>query len=187
MRKASKTQPRVAPLPSRTLVIDNGAYTLKAGYSPDAYGYDRDTLKGCHSIPNALARTRDKRTYIATQLDSQISDWADAIFRRPVERGQLVNWEAEKAIWDYTLFDQKTAVKDLLVRDVEDTSLVLTEAPNTLSALQKNADEIVMEEWGFGAYVRCIGEFSMLEVLLTRAYRNRSISQCVQRHTLAHG
>lgn len=157
MPKPSKAQSRSASLPSSTLIIDNGAYTLKAGFSPDGATKEEDALSRCQSIPNALARTRDRRTYIASQLDTQISDWADAIFRRPVERGQLVNWEAQKAIWDYTFFDQKTALKNMLVQDVENTTLVLTEAPNSLPVLQKNADEIIMEEWGFGAYSRCIG------------------------------
>ena len=40
----------------------------------------------------------------------------------------------------------------------EETTLVLTEAPNALPVLQKNADEMVMEEWGFGGYLRCVGK-----------------------------
>ena len=158
MPKPGKGRPREAPLPSRTLVIDNGAYTLKAGFSPANATTDTDALSHCHVIQNALARTRDKRIHIASQLDTRVSDWTDVIFRRPVERGQIVSWEAQKAIWDHTFFEEKTAMKDLLVHDVEDTTLVLTEAPNTLPALQKNADEIIMEEWGFGAYTRVIGE-----------------------------
>ena len=39
----------------------------------------------------------------------------------------------------------------------EETTLILTEAPNNLPALQKNADEMVMEEWGFGGYMRTLG------------------------------
>lgn len=144
-------------LPTSTLVLDNGAYTIKAGFAPSDSSSDSDALTGCHSIPNALARTRDKRTYVGAQLDNQISQWNETTFRRPVERGQLVNWEAQKEIWDHTFFDGRTAQQDLLVKQPEDTTLILTEAPNTMSALQKNADEIIVEEWGFGGYARVTG------------------------------
>ena len=157
MPKATKPAPRDPHLPSSTLVIDNGAYSMKAGCAPNSRIPDSETLSRCETIPNTLARTRDKRTYVASQLDTQVSQWNDATFRRPVEHGQLVSWEAEKEIWDHTFFDEKTARRDLLVTQPEDTTLILTEAPNTMPVLQKNADEIVMEEWGFGGYARVVG------------------------------
>jgi actin-related protein 6 len=144
-------------LPSSTLVLDNGAYSIKSGYAPDSPIPDSQALSRCHIIPNALARTRDKRTYVASQLDTQVSQWNDATFRRPVERGQLVSWEAEKEVWDHSFFDELTAKRDLLVKQPENTTLILTEAPNTLPFLQRNADEIIMEEWGFGGYARVVG------------------------------
>ena len=139
------------------MVIDNGASHIKAGFAPEPAASDAQALSRCHVIPNALARTRDKRTYTASQLDTQVSQWNDAIFRRPVERGQLVSWEAEKEIWDYSFFGEQTAKPDLLVKQPDDTTLILTEAPNTLPFLQRNADEIIMEEWGFGGYARVVG------------------------------
>ena len=157
MPKATKPAPHDSLLPSSTLVIDNGAYSMKAGYAPDSPRPDSETLSRCHTIPNALARTREKRTYVASQLDAQVTQWNEATFRRPVERGQLVSWEAEKEIWDHSFFDEKTAQRDLLVNQPEDTTLILTEAPNTIPVLQKNADEIIMEEWGFGGYARVVG------------------------------
>ena len=158
MPKPAKASSRQSNnLPSTTLVLDNGAYSMKAGFAPSRATSDCEKLSSCYSIPNAFARTRDKRTYIAAQLDTQISQWNDATFRRPVERGQLVSWEAEKEIWDHTFFDDKTAKRDLLVKQPEDTTLLLTEALNTMPFLQKNADEIIMEEWGFGGYARVIG------------------------------
>lgn len=157
MPKAHKPAPRDPHLPSSALVIDNGAFSMKAGFAPDSPAPDSQTLSRCHIIPNALVRTRDKRTYVASQLDTQVSQWNDATFRRPVERGQLVSWEAEKEIWDHSFFDEQTAKRDLLVRQPEDTTLILTEAPNTLLFLQRNADEIIMEEWGFGGYARVVG------------------------------
>lgn len=81
------------------------------------------------------------------------------MFRRPVEHGQIVSWEAQKEIWDQSFFDEKTAQRDLLIAQPEETTLILTEAPNTIPALQKNADEIIMEEWRFGGYSRVVGGY----------------------------
>src|SRR2546421_10450472 len=125
MPKATKPAPDDPHLPSSTIVIDNGAYLMKAGYAPNTPSPDCETLSQCHVIPNALARTRDKRTYVAAQLDTQISQWNDVTFRRPVERGQLVSWEAEKEIWDHSFFDERTAKRERLVAHPEDTTLIL--------------------------------------------------------------
>jgi actin-related protein 6 len=158
---ARDSAPKVQSLPEKTFIIDNGAYTIKAGYAPEPPPpEDLDqALSSCSTIPNAIAKTRGNRIYIGAQLNSQVTDWNEMVFRRPVEKGYIVNWEAQKEIWEHSFFDQKTVrSKDLRIGSPEDTTLVLTEAPNALPTLQKNADEIVMEEWGFGGYVRCIGE-----------------------------
>jgi hypothetical protein len=87
-----------APAPRNTLVLDNGAYTLKAGIvAPGATpAYD-----DCRVLHNCIARSvRDKRTYVASELD-HCKDFGELAFRRPVEKGFIVNWEAEKAIWEH--------------------------------------------------------------------------------------
>lgn len=145
-------------IPQSTFVLDNGGFSIKAGFAPTSLSLsDTQTLQNCQSIPNAIARTKEKRTLIAAQINTPTIQWNDAVFRRPVEQGQLVSWEAQKEIWDLSFFDEKTADKDMLIKQPEDTTLVLTEAPNTMPSLQKNADEIIMEEWGFGGYMRTVG------------------------------
>ena len=92
-------------LPSQTLVVDNGAYTVKAGFA------NNNTEAGdCHVIPNCIARDRGKRTWVGAQLE-KCDDFGEIAFRRPVERGFLVNWEAEKAIWDDTFVDNGAKLK----------------------------------------------------------------------------
>lgn len=87
-----------SPAPNKTLVLDNGAYTLKAGLV--ASGADV-VLDDCAVIPNCIARsTRDKRTYMSSEL-VLCKDFGELAFRRPVEKGFVVNWEAEKAIWEH--------------------------------------------------------------------------------------
>jgi actin-related protein 6 len=160
MPRAAKSAPRPPPgLPAPTFVLDNGGSRIKAGFAPSELRSDEQTLRNCQSIPNALARSRERRTYIGAQIDDPTIQWSDAVVRRPVEHGQLVSWEAEKEIWDLSFFDEQTAQRSVYVRQPEDTTLIVTEAPNTMPSLQKNADEIIMEEWGFGGYSRIVGGY----------------------------
>lgn len=131
---------------------------MKAGYAAE-YSSEEEALSACASIPNALVKTRDNRIVIGAQLATHVSDWNEAMFRRPVEKGYIVNWEAQKEIWEQSFFDEKATArnKQLRIAAPEETTLVLTEAPNALPVLQRNTDEMVMEEWGFGGYVRCLG------------------------------
>jgi actin-related protein 6 len=158
MPRATKSTRNTPGLPSSTFVLDNGAYNIKAGFAPSGPTSDAAALQKCQTIPNCIVRTRDKKTYIGAQ-SQEITQWSEALFRRPVENGQVVSWEAQKEIWDESFFDEKTARKGLLVKHPEETTLVFTEPPNTMPELQKNADEIIVEEWGFGGYARVIGRY----------------------------
>ncbi|KAJ5580083.1 Actin-like protein arp6, partial [Penicillium hispanicum] len=158
--KAAANSPDVPArhIPDKTFVLDNGAYTMKAGWAPDASSSE-EALSLCSSIPNTLVKTRDNRTVIGAQLSTHVTDWNEAMFRRPVEKGYIVNWEAEKEIWEQSFFEDKATArnKNTRITAPEETTLVLTEAPNAMPVLQRNTDEMVMEEWGFGGYVRCLG------------------------------
>ncbi len=135
--------------PPRTLIVDNGAFTIKAGLSPPASTSLETTPT---VIPNCLARGRDKKVYIGSQL-STCKDFSEMSFRRPVEKGCLVNWEAEREIWENEFLDPK----EQLYCDPKDTGLILAEAPNNLPSLQANCDQIIFEEFGFARYLRCPG------------------------------
>lgn len=143
-----RTKPSGPPAPSRTLVLDNGAYTMKAEFSSPSS--DPPTLPKI--IPNCMARDREKKVYIGAQLE-RCKDFGEIVFRRPVEKGYLVNWEAEKEIWEHEFFYDKAS----LHCDPKETGLILTEAPNALPVLQTNCDQVVFEEFGFARYYRCPG------------------------------
>ncbi|KAL9602773.1 MAG: hypothetical protein Q9219_001616 [cf. Caloplaca sp. 3 TL-2023] len=135
------------PLPEKTLVVDNGASTIKAGFASSS-----PTLDDCHIIPNCLARARDKKVWVGAEID-MCRDFGEMAFRRPVEKGYLVNWEAEKAIWDSTFLNEKSRLNCV----PQESNLVLTESLNTPVALQTNCDQIIFEEYGFATYSRHIG------------------------------
>ncbi|CAH0056054.1 unnamed protein product [Clonostachys solani] len=138
--------PPPPPRPSTTLVLDNGADTLKAGLVTGGH-IDEPEI-----IPNCIARDRLRKVYVASEL-SQCRDFSEIQFRRPVDRGFIVNWEAQKEIWDRVILDDKSSLKC----DPAETRLLLAEHPNGLPALQSNCDQIVFEEYGFASYYRGIG------------------------------
>jgi len=88
-------------MPQRTLVIDNGSYTIKAGFARANSSYD-----DCHIIPNCIARSRDRRVLVGTQLES-CRDYGGMAFRRPVEKvrsSQFLGWieecaDGNRGIW----------------------------------------------------------------------------------------
>ena len=92
-------------LPAQTLVIDNGAYTIKAGFASS-----EPQTTDCQIIPNCVARDRGKRVWVGSQLDKCV-DFGEIVFRRPVEKGFVVSWEVEKAIWDNTFIDSGAPLK----------------------------------------------------------------------------
>ena len=101
---APRSRKSAPTTPSQTLVIDNGAYTLKAGLVPK--GATDLSYDNCTVIPNCIARSaRDKRTYVASEL-AECKDFGELAFRRPVEKGFIVNWEAEKAIWEHEFMSE---------------------------------------------------------------------------------
>ncbi|KAK5169532.1 Actin- protein 6 [Saxophila tyrrhenica] len=152
-RKQSLAKPLTGPdnLPQQTLVVDNGAHTIKAGFSSTSFDDSEPKPEDCQVIANCIARsTRDKRTYVGPELLDECWDFGELAFRRPVEKGFVVNWEGEKAIWERSFVDERAKLKC----NPHETNLVLTESPNAPAALQRNADEMVFEEFEFASYYR---------------------------------
>ena len=146
MPTGRKSRPAGPPPPSTTLVLDNGADTIKAGFVTG------DKTDGPRVIPNCLARDRHRKTYVGSELE-KCRDFGELAFRRPVEKGFVVSWEAQKEIWDREFFDDKAPRRC----DPSESRLVLAEQPNSLPALQTHCDQMVFEEFGFASYCRGIG------------------------------
>ncbi|KND90809.1 Actin-like protein 6 [Tolypocladium ophioglossoides CBS 100239] len=146
MAGGRKSKAAAPARPAKTLVLDNGGYTLKAGIVHDGVvGEPRVT-------PNCIARDRARKIYVGSGLE-KCRDYGEIQFRRPVEKGFIVNWEAQKEIWDHELFDDKAPMKC----DPSEVRLILAEPPNSLPALQANCDQVVFEEYGFASYYRGVG------------------------------
>lgn len=142
-------------LPLQTLVLDNGCYSIKAGLcklsepSPSA-----DPSSECRVIPNCVTRSRGRKVYIASEVES-CADYGEMVYRRPMDKGSIVHWETQREIWDREFFgkghDKKGRRWNL---EPKEMNLILTETPTPLQALSTATDQIVFEDFGFASYLR---------------------------------
>ena len=86
---------------------------MKAGFATPSPNEETD----CRAIPNCIAKSRDNRLWVGAQVE-KCADYGDMTFRRPVQKGYLVNWEAEREIWDNTFFDRAAGLKVRLNKGV---------------------------------------------------------------------
>ncbi|KAI9443407.1 actin family [Lactarius indigo] len=121
------------------VVLDNGASSVKVGVTTSP--------KDVRIISNAIVRSKgDKTTYFGHEFDS-CKDFSSLHFRLPFERGYLVDWDAQKAIWDGIFSDQVLNV------DTAETSLLITEPYFNLPNIQEVYDQFVFEEYEFQSYL----------------------------------
>ncbi|WWD07640.1 actin-like protein ARP6 [Kwoniella europaea PYCC6329] len=123
------------------VLLDNGAYNIKAGIS----GVDWEL----RIFPNSIARSRtEKKVYVSDEIDN-CRDLSGIVYRRPFERGMLVNWDAEKIIWDRIFSPQGLNINP------PESSLLVTEPYFNLPNIAETYDQMVFEEWEFQSYFRC--------------------------------
>jgi actin-related protein len=101
-------------------------------------------------IYNCLARAKDRKTYLGSEIDS-IPDHSNLLFRRPFEKGLLTSWAPEHAIFNGLFQDYNV--------NPSETSLLITEPPLNPPSLGENYDQMVFEEWEFASYARSCGKF----------------------------
>ncbi|KAG6330260.1 hypothetical protein ID866_8828, partial [Astraeus odoratus] len=128
-----------------TVVLDNGGSTIKAGIVRP--GHEDDD--GFSLFPNAVVRSKgDKATYVGHQI-GRCKDYSSLHYRLPFEKGYLVDWDAQKAVWD-GLFSS-----EVLSVNAPGSSLLITEPYFNLHTIQDIYDQFVFEEYEFHSYHRC--------------------------------
>ncbi|CAL1591942.1 unnamed protein product [Knipowitschia caucasica] len=122
-----------------TLILDNGAYTAKIGYSHETVSV----------IPNCQFRSKTSRlkTFTANQLD-EIKDPSGLFYILPFQKGYLVNWDVQRKVWDHLFGKEKFQV------DFADTSIVITEPYFNFMSIQESMNEILFEEYQFQSVLR---------------------------------
>ncbi|KAG6900146.1 hypothetical protein C0993_002295 [Termitomyces sp. T159_Od127] len=124
------------------VVLDNGASTIKAGFANRKDQRPR-------IIPNAVVRSKgDKMTYFGHEF-VKCKDYSSLNYRLPLEKGYVIDWDAQKAIWD-GLFSS-----EVLSIDTTGSRLLITEPYFNLPNIQEVYDQFIFEEYEFQAYYRC--------------------------------
>ncbi|KAG0001271.1 Actin- protein 6 [Entomortierella chlamydospora] len=125
---------------SRTLVVDNGASTIKYGYA------DEDTPY--RTFPNNITRSKtERKTFVGDQLET-CKDFSGLYYRLPFEKGMLTSWDVEKQVWD-RLFTGK-----IIPCEPSATTLLISEPILNLPNIATTYDQLVFEEYGFHSYTR---------------------------------
>ncbi|TPX36328.1 hypothetical protein SmJEL517_g01539 [Synchytrium microbalum] len=125
---------------TNTLILDNGASTIKAGYANKS---DPPFI-----APNCIMKGKaDRTTYVADQI-SECKNFAGLLFRVPFEKGYVTEWNVEKDVWD------RVFSTHVLGCNPATTDLVITEPPFNLPSLADAYDEMIFEEYGFHGRAR---------------------------------
>jgi len=124
----------------KTLVVDNGAYSIKAGYSQAA---------APKIFPNAIMKAKNerKRIFISSQIE-ECKDLSSLYYALPFQKGYLVNWDVQHQVWDYVFG------KDGLKVDFDETRLILTEPMFDFGSVSDSLDEVIFEEYQFHSALR---------------------------------
>ncbi|KAJ3798772.1 actin-like protein ARP6 [Lentinula aff. detonsa] len=127
------------------VILDNGAGSIKAGIASEIIA-EQEVVQ---LVPNAIVRSRgDKTTYFGHEI-AKCKDFSSLHYRLPFEKGYVVDWDAQKAIWD-GVFSQ-----EVLGVNTTESSLILTEPYFNLPNIQEIYDQFVFEEYEFSSYHRC--------------------------------
>ncbi|KAJ3170180.1 Actin- protein 6 [Geranomyces variabilis] len=124
---------------TKTLVLDNGAYNIKAGYAGHA--------ESLRCVRNCSIRGKVGGVLYADQVDPT-GDLSGVTPRLPFERGYVVNWQLQRDIWN-RLFSP-----DVLNCTPDETTLLLTQPCFNMPVIAQSCDEVVFEEFGFASYHR---------------------------------
>ncbi|KAL7306052.1 hypothetical protein TKK_0001514 [Trichogramma kaykai] len=124
---------------TQVFVLDNGAYTAKAGLATAT-----PTV-----VPNCImkAKSERRRPFIGNQIE-ECRDLAALYFMLPFQKGYIVNWDIQKTVWDY-IFS-----KECCPINLSQTSITITEPPFNFSSIQEAMVEIFFEDFEVASLLR---------------------------------
>ncbi|KAF2075670.1 hypothetical protein CYY_003043 [Polysphondylium violaceum] len=126
---------------NKVLVLDNGAYNIKASTS---HQHLTNPSNPYVIIPNQVGKTKkdNKRNIIGSDL-IDYPDPSELKTRTPLEKGYITNWTLEKEIWDNIFKRDELKIKP------QEYGLLLTEPPFALEEVRKPMYEVVFEQYKF--------------------------------------
>ncbi len=136
----AQTQPSVdvKPTESKTLILDNGSHQLRVGF--------KDSAAPLRIAPNCAVKTKNnKHRLIGEEIEQFVGDLSGLVYRRPFDKGYLINWDLQKEIWDFEHAQKRINEKI----EPSSTKLLMTEPLFTPDILAKISDQVLFEEYGF--------------------------------------
>ncbi len=126
--------------PSSTLVMDNGASSIKVNFS---------NLTSARVIPNCIckAKSEKRRAFVGDQID-ECRDLSSLFYILPFQKGYLLNWEHQKTVWDYVFG------KSCLNVEPQSKDLIFTEPYFNFASIQEGLNEVLFEEYRFRRVLR---------------------------------
>lgn len=126
--------------PRPTLIVDNGAATIKCGLA----SADSPLI-----VPNCKMKVKaeKQRHYIGDQIE-KCMDCSGLFYILPHQKGYIINWDVQREIWDYVM---NKKLEDI---NAKETDLIFTEPYFNFKSVQNNTDEVLFEEYGFHSILR---------------------------------
>jgi len=128
------------------LVVDNGAATVRIGLASSGSSTSLEPT----SLPNCVARAKKDRLLLVGDAIAGYTKTHDLTLHRAHERGYVVNWDVERAIWERFLGAGRGAPPPA------ELGLLLTEAPLCPEPLRRTALQVVFEEFGFASHLAAV-------------------------------
>jgi actin-related protein 6 len=135
----------------RIIVIDNGGGSCKVGFAGEV---------APRIIPNVVARTKGTsvnpkgQVYIGDQIDNECESYSSLVYKRPMEKGYVVDCETQIAIWNRIFSEQV-----LNVTDFADRHICVTHQPFTPNTIKSDMAQMVFEHFGFCDYTSINGPY----------------------------
>jgi actin-related protein 6 len=135
----------------RIVVIDNGGGSCKVGFAGELTP---------RIVPNVIAKTKGTsvnpkgQVYVGDQIDTECDNYSSLIYKRPMEKGYIVDCETQIAIWNRIFSEQV-----LNVADFTDRHIFLTHQPFTPNVIKSDMAQMVFEHFGFNDYTSISGAY----------------------------
>ena len=124
-------------------------------------------------MPNAIMRTgNSKKVFVGDEILTSATETSYAPakwWKRPAERGIVVDWNLQQKIWDRAIHQVfQTQAKDndawgpIADLSFEDLGLLYTQPPLCPPMLQNVTHEVAFELYGFNSLYRCSPSFLSL-------------------------
>lgn len=123
------------------VVLDTGAANVRVGV------YRRGSDIDVRALPNAIARTRPgvrRQVLVGDQIEHECLDYGGLQLRVPIDRGMIVDWAAQKAVWDRALLQALGSSESFGA--LRGHTVVVTEPYFTLPE-QQRAFDALMFDW----------------------------------------